>query len=158
MKRSAGFIKLLFPMIGFLSGLLLTLLFLVLLPKIFPSREAEPEGLNGSTVIPYTFSTPEGRGRQFTPTPSSTQSALNILNYTAGDTVVVSYTEGQGLRLREYPSLVSQMLYLAEEDEVYTVVGGPSDADGYRWWYLESLNDSSIRGWGAEDYLERINE
>ncbi|MBN1264396.1 MAG: hypothetical protein JXA25_02805 [Anaerolineales bacterium] len=150
--------KILLPAAGFLSGLFLTLLFLVLLPKIFSLKGTTSSAGYTATVIPYVFTKPQQTETQETPTTAGSQLDLNIVKYTAGDSVIVSHTEGQGLRLREYPSLGSQMLFLAQEGDLYIVVGGPSDADGYRWWYLENQQDTAQRGWGVEEFLEQINE
>jgi len=155
-RFTPGPFKWLIPAAGLLSGVLLTLLLLVLLPAIFNgSQSAGTEGF-GATVIPHVYTTPQP--------PDSTSSAasgtavpFDVQLFASGDLVAVRRTDGQGLRLREYPSLASRMLYLADEEELYIIMGGPTDADGYRWWFLESQSDSTRRGWGVEEYLERIN-
>ncbi len=60
--------------------------------------------------------------------------------------------------MRDYPSLGSSILFLADDDEKFLILGGPVDSDEYRWWFFESNMDDSRRGWGVENYLERFNE
>jgi hypothetical protein len=70
-----------------------------------------------------------------------------------GAYVQIAGTGGDGLRLRAEPGLQSRVLFLALEAEVFLVTGGPRDADGYTWWYLEAPAEKSRQGWAASNFL-----
>jgi len=42
------------------------------------------------------------------------------------------------------------------DDEVFLVVGGPVEADGYTWWQLRAPYDQTRTGWSAQDFLDLI--
>ncbi len=67
--------------------------------------------------------------------------------------VQVVGTEGEGLRIRSSPSLSSETLFVAMEDEAFRVADGPQVADGKTWWYLTAPYDQTRSGWAASDYL-----
>ena len=68
-----------------------------------------------------------------------------------GALVVVTGTGGAGLRLRELPTTDSQLVVMAREGTVLTVLEGPTDADGYRWWKVRTPEGEE--GWGADNWL-----
>jgi hypothetical protein len=70
--------------------------------------------------------------------------------------VQVTGTGGGGLRLREGPGLDRAVRLLGEEGEIFLVVEGPQQADGYTWWYLEGPFDQSRRGWAAANFLRVV--
>jgi len=75
-----------------------------------------------------------------------------------GKVVQIVGTEGAGLRLRQQPGTGGVVQFLGDEMELFEVTEGPSEADGYVWWYLESPYDTARSGWAAADYLELIEE
>ncbi len=87
-----------------------------------------------------------------TPTPDPSAG----LGITVGDLVEVYGTGGDGLRVRAEPGLSARVLFLALENEVLLVRGGPAEADGRVWWFLVSPNDESRGGWAVGEYLRRI--
>jgi hypothetical protein len=70
-----------------------------------------------------------------------------------GANVQIAGTGGDGLRLREGPSLNGQILFLAYEGEIYQVMDGPQDVDGYTWWYLIAPYDEKVQGWAVANFL-----
>ncbi len=107
------------------------------------------------TVIPGPTSTPR---QTATPTPDLLQGTATPL---AGEISVYGFvqihgTEGEGLRLRETPGLSGEPLFLGFDAEVFEVVDGPRDVDGYTWWYLQAPYDDTRIGWAAADFLEAI--
>lgn len=62
-------------------------------------------------------------------------------------------TGGDGLRLRSAPGLSGEVLFLAFEAEVYQIIDGPRQADGYTWWYLVDPYDQTPQGWAVGDFL-----
>jgi hypothetical protein len=70
--------------------------------------------------------------------------------------VQITGTAGAGLRFREEPGLEAPVLLLGSEAEVFRVVDGPQEADGYVWWYLVGPYDETRRGWAVANYLEIV--
>lgn len=97
---------------------------------------------------------PTGTATQV-PTPTATPPEAGELS--VGELVEVTGTSGDGLRLREAPGLDSTILMLAFENEVFEVREGPSEQDGYLWWYLVNPYDESKVGWGASNFLRPVD-
>ncbi len=70
--------------------------------------------------------------------------------------VQVFGTGGDGLRMRDNPGLEGKVLLVAAESEVFKVVEGPVEMDGYRWWRLEGPFDATRQGWVVGNYLEIV--
>jgi hypothetical protein len=105
------------------------------------------------------------------PTPSSTplptqvpgeddisNGVDNVDEIRIGSVVQIFNTGGAGLRLRSNPGTSSSVQFIGAELEPFSVVNGPTEQDGYVWWYLESPYDPSRSGWAAADYLQLIQE
>jgi hypothetical protein len=76
---------------------------------------------------------------------------------TVGSYVQVTGTGDDGfLNLRAEPSLKSPVHYLALEREVFQVQAGPTDADGFVWWYLVDPATNTRSGWGVQNYLQLV--
>lgn len=71
--------------------------------------------------------------------------------------VKVTGTEGLGLRMRAAAGTGADINFLAMDDEVFKVVGGPEVSGGYTWWQLEAPLDEKRSGWAAEDFLLVFN-
>jgi len=84
-----------------------------------------------------------------TATPAPGEIAISVYVQIAG-------TDGEGLRIRDVPGLVSTPLFLGYDSEVFIVNGGPELVDGYTWWYLVAPYDETRAGWAAGDFLEVI--
>jgi len=56
------------------------------------------------------------------------------------------------VNFRDQPSISGKLLRKLPEGNVYEVVGGPQDADGYLWWQLRDSTDGTL-GWGAQTFL-----
>jgi hypothetical protein len=76
--------------------------------------------------------------------------------FATGELVEVFGTEGEGLRIRENPSLAADVLMLGLESEVFEVVEGPRESDGYTWWRLANPFDPSKQGWAADPFLRSL--
>lgn len=70
--------------------------------------------------------------------------------------VQITGTEGEGLRLRPNPGLDGEPLFLGFDTEIFQIIEGPEQADGYTWWYLIAPYDETRAGWAAADFLEPI--
>lgn len=74
------------------------------------------------------------------------------LTVVAGSTVVVD-AEG-GLNVRAGAGLDNPVLFNADHGTVFTVTGGPIQANGLTWWEIRDPNNADRFGWAAADYLE----
>jgi hypothetical protein len=70
-----------------------------------------------------------------------------------GNTVQITGTGGDGLRLRSNPGLQSKVLFLGYEGEVFQVLDGPQQVDGYIWWYLSAPYDEKVQGWAVSNFI-----
>jgi hypothetical protein len=73
-------------------------------------------------------------------------------DFTAGSTVVVSGTEGDGLRVRGAPSMTGELRAVLIEGAQVEVLGGPVAADGHRWYQVRYDNLGGT-GWVAGTFL-----
>ena len=64
----------------------------------------------------------------------------------------VAGTQSDGLRLRSDPGLQTTTLLTIQDGTVLSILDGPREADGIRWWRLRSVADGA-EGWAAQDYL-----
>ncbi len=98
----------------------------------------------------------------YTPTPLPTQPEFPITTPTIapvtgiqmGGHVQISGTEGEGLRLRRDPSLNGEIVNIGLEGEIFLVIGGPEEREGYLWWQLAAPLNESRQGWAVSNYLE----
>jgi hypothetical protein len=87
------------------------------------------------------------------PTTAGSTSAGTIL---VGDLVEVFGTDGDGVRLRENPSLDGAINGLGMDSEVFQVSDGPVEAAGYLWWYLVNPYDTNRQGWAVAEFLRPL--
>jgi hypothetical protein len=79
-----------------------------------------------------------------------------------GDVAVGAFVQVAGtgdagvLNLRAEPSLASPINYVAIEREVLQVQAGPSEADGFVWWYLVDPATNTKFGWAVQNYLQVV--
>lgn len=104
-----------------------------------------------STEIKETPSTASTNTPVLTNPPAPLPGEIQINAY-----VQISGTEGDGLRLRKLPNLESDVMFLAMESEVFTVVEGPIESIQYTWWYLKAPYDSTRQGWAVSNFLEIV--
>ena len=110
------------------------------------------------TVIPAPTQTNTVIAPTNLPTPTSAapailpDGAIGINIY-----VKVTGTEGLGLRMRAAAGTGADINFMAMDEEVFKVVGGPVVSDGYTWWQLEAPLDENRSGWAAENYLTVFN-
>lgn len=82
------------------------------------------------------------------PTPTEATSTP-VGRFARGNWLVVTGT-GDCLNLRSEPSLQGQVIACLPDGTEVQVLGGPRDADGYRWWRLATPQGD---GWAVENYL-----
>ena len=98
----------------------------------------------------------------YTPTPLPTQPEFPdddpttepVVGVQVNGFVQIQGTEGEGLRLRSDPSLDGEIVYIGLEGEIFLVIGGPEEQDGYLWWLLAAPLNESLQGWAVSNYLE----
>ena len=153
--------KLVNPVTLITTLILLAGLILVAVVVIFLARDPAPAVMMppAVTIIPAPTLTPT----QIPPTaiPSATPTTIFFLPegvIGVGAYVQVIGTEGAGLRMRAEPGLDSQVNFTALDAEVFLVIDGPVEADGYTWWHLEAPYDQTRNGWSAGDFLSPIEE
>jgi hypothetical protein len=111
------------------------------------------------TQIPAPTQTPQSA--EPTPFPTPTPTSVFFLPdgvIGVGAYVQVAGTQGAGLRMRSAPGLDGEVNFTALDAEVFLVIDGPVEADGYIWWHLEAPYDQSRNGWSAGDFLTPIEE
>jgi hypothetical protein len=105
------------------------------------------------TVIPAPTGT---SGAPPTPTIDPFASPTAPAGIAIGNSVQITGTEGQGLRIRAEPGLGGEFQFLAYDSEVFVIQDGPREVDGYVWWYLTAPYDETRVGWAAADFLTYI--
>jgi len=124
-----------------------------------PARRTEPLALVALTIIPAPTETPMIP----TPLPATPATASDLPSAPGagvlyvGAYVQISGTGGEGLRIRQGPGLSYEQRYLGMEAEVFKIVGGPQEADGYTWWQLVAPYDDTISGWAVSNYLDAVD-
>jgi len=121
--------------------------------QMTPSDQSIYSGEAVITVIPVPT---------YTPTPVPTQPDFPLVTPTVEQAagiyvdgyVQISDTEGEGLRLRRDPSLEGEIVNVGLEGEIFLVIGGPEERDGYLWWQLEAPLNTTRRGWAVSNYLD----
>lgn len=143
------------------SLILIAGLVLVAMAVIFLARNPMPSAAATPviTIIPAPTLTPT----PIPPTSVSSPTPTTIFFLPegvigVGAYVKVSGTDGAGLRMRSDPGLGSQINFTALDSEVFLVIDGPVEADGYTWWHLEAPYDQTRNGWSAGDFLTPIEE
>jgi hypothetical protein len=143
------------------SGIILIGLILASMAVLFLARRPAPAA--GATpvvtIIPAPSLTPKPIQPSAAPTPTSTtvfflpEGVIGVGAY-----VQVSGTEGAGLRMRTQPGLDGAVEFTALDSEVFLVIDGPVEEDGYQWWHLEAPYDAKRNGWSAGNFLTPIEE
>ena len=116
----------------------------------FPGDGAEYSGHGAITVIPIPTYTSTPRPTE----PASTPTSEPVSGIQVNGHVQISGTEGDGLRLRQDPSLTGEIAYLGLEGEVFLVTGGPQESDGYVWWQLVAPLNEDKNGWAVSNFLD----
>jgi len=139
-----------------LIGLILVSLIIIVLGRNLKMGSAVTPAV---TVIAAPTFTPKSTQETLLPSPTPTsifflpEGVIGIGAY-----VQVTGTEGAGLRMRAEPGLDGDVNFTALDAEVFLVIDGPVEADGYTWWHLEAPYDQTRNGWSASDFLTPIEE
>ncbi len=91
--------------------------------------------LSGPTLAPV----------QLSPTPAPIR---------VGSVVAVEGVGSDMLNVRSSSSLTeSSVLFRAEEAEVFNVIGGPDQSEGFTWWQIQDPADINRSGWAVSNFL-----
>jgi len=159
-KRKEITSRLLFnPVTLVTTFILLTGMVVTGLVVLFLGRDPTPDGVTTPVVTKITALTLTPKPLDPTTSPSPTSTAVNIPEGVIGIGIYVQVvgTEGAGLRMRSEPGLDGDVNFTALDSEVFLVIGGPVEADGYTWWQLEAPYDATRSGWSAGDFLSTID-
>ena len=82
---------------------------------------------------------------QLSPTPAAVQ---------IGSVVVVEGVDANTLNVRSIANLTeSTILFRAEEGEIFNVIDGPEQSDGFTWWQIQDPADVNRIGWAVSNFL-----
>ena len=121
----------------------------------FPPATPTPAVTIVPTTVPPTFTPPPKETPSILASPPPLLPAETVAlpsQITVGGYVKVTGTGVDKLSFRFGPGLNNARIRLLSDGTVLKVVGGPEQADGYRWWRLEDLSDGTI-GWAIENNL-----
>lgn len=143
--------------IGFFVTLMVILAIFALL-IFLPKNQTSNDQLANITVIHAATSTPMVNLTVVpTPTVENIESPISSYKFQIGDFVQITGTSGEGLRLRSGPSRSDSVNFIGLDAEVFEVIEGPIEADGFTWWYLEAPYDKTRNGWSVDEYLQSVN-
>lgn len=71
--------------------------------------------------------------------------------FSEGDTVYVNSVD---VNLRDAPSLAANQVTVLQFNQELVITGGPTDAEGIRWWPVALAGDNSIAGFVAEEFIQ----
>ncbi len=116
--------------------------------------ESSEDALAQLTIIPAPTITPT------VPVPLGTPNLsvryVSPEGFSVGAYVKVENTQGAGLKIRPKPGTGSDVTFIADEGDLFKVIDGPDDRNGYIWWRLQGLNDKALEGWGASAFLTLV--
>lgn len=122
------------------------------------SPSAQPNPSQAITIIPAPTETPIVivPTSMATPTPEAPM-ILPSGVIGVGVYVKVGRTEGAGLRMRAEASTAAEIRFMAMDDEVFKVIGGPVQSDNYTWWQIEASYDKNRTGWSVDSFLDVVD-
>jgi hypothetical protein len=141
------------------AGLVGVCMFAVLLAFLSASRQDQLNISAGTpilNVIPAPTTTPPSplASPTLSLTPTQVVPPPPISGtITIGAYVQITGTGGDGLRLRVDPGLDGTVRFMAIDSEVFQVLDGPLEIDGYIWWFLQAPYDVIVQGWAVSNYL-----
>jgi hypothetical protein len=161
-RESAGYIP--WWLLGMVAGAFVVAS-LTLLALVVVTRPAElPQATASAVVITAAPANTEVATPtlQSPPTTASSDATATPPPPPPGVVGVGAYVQVVGtgdagfLNLRAEPNINSPVNYLAIENEVFQVQAGPTNADGFDWWYLVDPATNTKFGWAVQNYLQVV--
>ena len=124
---------------------------------ILLSPRGEPAGA-ALTIIPAPTGTTRPMPATLTSLPATPTLPSTLMpgEFGQGAYVQISNTGDEGLNLRAQAGLSAPVLFSGFDAEVFLIVDGPQQADGYTWWYLAASYDAARSGWAAQQFLTLV--
>jgi uncharacterized protein YjlB/mannose-6-phosphate isomerase-like protein (cupin superfamily) len=116
-----------------------------------PAASASPEATAAPTEAAVATGTTAAEPTAEKSTATPTEQAGK---FKEGD--VVSVTE-DGLRLRSGPSTDTDIVTTLSAGQQLTITGPSEEGDNYTWWPVALVDDPSVTGYVAEDFLEKVS-
>lgn len=93
-----------------------------------------------------------------TPLPTATEEPTPTVSpdIAVGRYVQVAGTGGYGLSLREGPGENYARMDVAQEGEIFIVVGGPNVVAGSEWWQVRDPENDEREWWAVGNFLEPV--
>lgn len=140
------------------------LVVLILAAVVYLAREglpAQPPVVEPTATPTVVQPAPTPERAPPTPTPTSEPTATpeptpSEAEIEPGIEVKVVGAGIDGLRFRSGPGLNYATLKIVPDGETLTVLEGPEEADGYRWWRLQ--DETGTMGWGADNWLQPTDQ
>lgn len=140
-----------------MAGILLLYFVLLLNGITYSTQVVSTPKANLTVLAAGSIPTPDLSLLTVTPTPTI-PSSQEVDGISSQKFVKIQGTGGAGLRIRSEPGTDSEIKFLANESEVFLVIGGPETVDGLIWWKLATPYDENRQGWAAADYLVAITD
>jgi hypothetical protein len=127
----------------------------VLIPLFAPPDEPVSAAL---TIIPAPTGTSHLMPATLTNLPPTPTLPPTLMpgEFGHGAYVQISNTGEEGLNLRAQPGLSAPVVFSGFDSEVFLIVDGPEQSDGYTWWHLSASYDATRSGWAAQEFLTLI--
>lgn len=100
-------------------------------------RLGRPCGEDGIAPVPTPYPLP---------TPTPIPAAARFL--TIGHPATVNTDRGENLRIRWQPSTASDIIVSVPDGTIVTLIGGPVEAEGFRWWNVRT--EDGTEGWAVD--------
>lgn len=139
------------------AGICLLYVFLLLNGLSYRQESDATPRANLTVIAAGTIPTVDKNFLQVTATPTALP-YIEVNGISIGKFVKIEGTGGVGLRIRRDPGTETEVVFLANESEVFTVIGDPIEKDGILWWQLSAPYDESRTGWASADYLAALTE
>jgi hypothetical protein len=143
---------------GFVAaGIILFYLYLLLNGMAYQEQASATSKANLEVIPADHIPTPDRRLLVIPPTATpKTDGEVNGISVQRY--VKIEGTGGLGLRIRNEPGIDSEVQFIANESEVFIVIGGPEEKDGIIWWQLSTPYDETRNGWASSDYLSAVEK
>ncbi len=124
---------------------------------LFAKQENQPAPIAQIEEIDAPTSTPVLRAT-FVPTQTNTPilTEAELKDFRIGGYAQISGTSGDGLSIRSGPATTYKVNFVGLDSELFKIVDGPIDADGYIWWKVEAPYDTNRNGWCVQNYLNVV--
>ena len=130
---------------------------------VYALRLQQPLGGPTPTPIIWTATPPPTSPPLPTPTMAPAATPTLPAEMAIGRYVQVVGTEGVGVNLRQEPDVNSVRISpdiaigVAQEGEIFVLVGGPRQVAEYTWWQLRDPDNEARQGWAVGTYLQLVD-